>query len=817
MRQAAQALTLELKVKPKTSTLFRNLLSGDPIGRKAEQAARMAAGYLLLNQIAFYRVLSHFRGYSVLREDMIQSPSDLQGYFNEALRDNYYPIFSFGVADEFGSQSLPLVKKIIKMIYSVKPEYISQGILGKVFHELIPLDVRKPVAAYYTLEQAAHILAELTIEKDTDKIMDLACGSGTLLSAAYNQKKKKSPHPFDEKVHKRFVEQDITGIDIMAFAAHLSTIHLALQGPIFETNKVRIAIHDSTTLEPGDTIPSISLVLPRARIQRRLSDFKATLSLEKEMVRAGVVSPGAQLRFGELKVDVVDAVLMNPPFTRFQRLATFEENYTQTLARQFSEYSTYIDRRMPYSTYFVLLADRFLKSGGRIGAVLPATMLRGDSTMGFRDFLTSNYEVEFIIIREDRMNFSEDTDFREILLVARKGQPTKAVNYIVLRKLESTLAPEFVRASCTCSVESIEDYGAFEIRRKRLSSDAVKNLFRPVSLSDYKLIELIDSIYETGLFRRLQSIAEDIQGKDQSERGGPTFSKFSLNAPDSQELGGDYWRIIEAGRDSIRAENLKTREQFSIPENACLPAFRRIPYRNIMDVSSLGEYVISRRFDNMEGILERCDVGRVNWRTWNAYLRTRTSNLALVDRLDATAPGTCLVSYFSSPARVWARIPAAIRGLDDSLAKCLCVWFNSTLGLMEILTERMETRGGWMQLHKYIMNDILVPVFDGPASKEILGLFQRISCTRFPSLTEQFASLTSPGSLSKSLKDRLERAFGKSILGVLGKSFAPRENLDRTVLQALGWHENDIATLLRWLYPSMLREILILREIMVGR
>lgn len=818
LRQAAQALTSELRATPKTSILFRNLLSGDPIGKKAEESARMAAGYLLLNQMAFYRVLSHFRGYSKLTEDAIEIPSDLQGFFNEALKDDYYPIFSFGVINEFSSESLPLIKRIIKMIYSVTPEYISQGILGKVFHELIPLEVRKPVAAYYTLEEAAQILAELTIEKDTDKIMDPACGSGTLLAAAYNQKKKKFAQTFNEAVHRRFVEQDVTGIDIMAFAAHLSTIHLALQGPIYQTDKVRIAIHDSTTLEPGDKIPSLSAVLPKARIQRKMDDFKMpTPSLEKEKVRAGVVTPGAQVRFSELQVDIVDAILMNPPFTRFQRLATFDENYTQVLANQFSKYSEYIDRRMPYSTYFIFLADRFLNSGGRIGAVLPATMLRGDSTTGFRKFLVDRYQIEFIIVREDRMNFSEDTDFREILLVARKGAPTKSINYLMLRKLEAKSGPEFARASYTCPVGSINDYGTFEIRKQKITAVDIKNLFRPISLSDHRLLELMDAVYENVLFKKLKCLAEDIQGKDQSERGGTTFSKFSLNASDCRELGRDYWQIVDIGPENLTVKNLKFEEQYLIPRYATSEAFRRIPYRGVMDVSSLSEQVITQRFDGIKEIMNKCDTRRVNWTKWQTYLRSRTSNLALVDRIDVTAPGSCLISYFSCPARVWARIPAVIRGIDDDLAKCICVWFNSTLGFLEFLTERMETRGGWMQLHKFIMKELLVPDFNETQREDILELFGRISSKNFPSLVEQFALLTPSRSLTKSLMERLSKAFGEEILEMIGKGFVPRESLDRTILTVLGWKKKDIDETLKWIYPSVLREILILREIMVGR
>jgi hypothetical protein len=58
------------------------------------------------------------------------------------------------------------------------------------FHELMPPHIRKLLAAFYTRPQAAELLARLTINDSNAITLDPACGSGTILTSPYRQKKR---------------------------------------------------------------------------------------------------------------------------------------------------------------------------------------------------------------------------------------------------------------------------------------------------------------------------------------------------------------------------------------------------------------------------------------------------------------------------------------------------------------------------------------------------------------------------------------------------------------------------------------------------
>ena len=127
------------------------------------------------------------------------TPSNLAEYFDLVLDVDYTPVFSFRIANDLPETSITTLRDAIKSIYALRPESITHDVLGKVFHELIPHDARKKVAAYYTQNKPAQILADLSIDSWDDQVMDPTCGSGTLLAAAYLRKRALTERFTEEK------------------------------------------------------------------------------------------------------------------------------------------------------------------------------------------------------------------------------------------------------------------------------------------------------------------------------------------------------------------------------------------------------------------------------------------------------------------------------------------------------------------------------------------------------------------------------------------------------------------------------------------
>lgn len=821
LRQAVNILTNELSASTKNAGIFNTIIGGELSDEEIKNAARYASGYLLLNQLVFYRILSSYNSkkFPIIDPDSLRSPQELNTYFDKVLEKDYAPIFSFGVASEFSTKSINLLRLVIKTIYGLAPESITHTVLGTVFHSLIPLTIRRPIAAYYTKNESAKILADLAIDDGNAIVIDPACGSGTLLSAAYRKKKQllELNKPFEESDHKRFVEKEITGIDIMPFAAHLSTIQLAMEAPIYETDEVRIGIYDSTRLKVGSIIPPLSTILPEARKQKALAEFQANIKQDADKVQIGSLAMNAKPG-REIKIQESDIVIMNPPFTRQESILSFGETYKSKLKDRFPKYAKIIDERMSYCSYFILLADELIRRNGKIAAVLPASVLRKDTDRKLRKMLFDKYWIQYVIIRQDAMNFSEETVLHEILLIAEKGKQG-STSFVLLKHLDESLAPTIQHISKITANGEVSKDKDFEVRKVQKENLDYRNLFRHLALANNELLIFWEKLRTNDKLIDVGKNKITITEGARSRRGGhfPELSLLNIETPDLSNR--DLWIIREESQESVTVRNRFSNDEFTIPKQRIYPSLRRITGQAKIDVSDYEEFVICRTFPDSRLFLSLCGISGFQRipKEWTKYLEGREANFAVRERFMIGSPSTNLFAYYSNPPRVFPNMAICIKNLKDEEAKIWALWFNSSVNFVQLIIERVPT--GWSKVRQYVLEELKVLAVDKLSKDEkdlLLSIFEEISQEEFPSIWVQIARNLKPELIPESKLNAFVEHF-KGIKEEFNKGFIPRLKIDKAILNILRITEQEQQTFLHEMYLYLLDEIMVLDNIVEGK
>ena len=212
--------------------------------------------YLLLDKILFYNTLRiSFKNLEPINiPDGVEKGSELkeilQSYFNKAeeVTDDYETIFG---ADFL--ESIPIPDDIVENFrYFIngfsKHDFSKIGFkdIGRIFDSLIPINERHKLGQYFTRPDVVDLINGFCIRDSDEIVADFGCGAGTFLVRGYARFKYLNP----AKEHDALLKQ-LWGVDISKFAAHLSTINLAIRDLSQVRNYPRIICDDFFDVKIG--------------------------------------------------------------------------------------------------------------------------------------------------------------------------------------------------------------------------------------------------------------------------------------------------------------------------------------------------------------------------------------------------------------------------------------------------------------------------------------------------------------------------------------------------------------------------------------
>ena len=532
----------------------------DPSHRSVDQALGIVAT-VFLNAMTFQQQLagSHdIESIAIMRDAELLNQTGFLEEWQKILDINYWSIFALArwlllaiktplLVDELVEELAASAEKLARLRLQE-----SHDLAGTVFQRFIA--DRKYLASFYTRTESATLLAHLALpvrmtpsEYSGFRMADFACGTGTLIHAAYSRAAVLNQiFGGDSRAqHKHMIEKNIVALDIVSSAAHLTASMLSSVYPTeaYGNTNVMIPRYGADKSDP-DSWEHVSL--GSLELIRTEGTFKQLFPSQVQYTKIS----GRQVSEADLDVTLdrgsYDLVIMNPPFTRaasdWDHEARAVKQYrglgtTPVVQDLMSERQRKLFRNTCFDGYaglasaYVAIADAMLKDNGTMAFVLPFTSMCGARWRKFRNLLRDEYGsiIVISITQPDDSNrsFSADTGMAECLIIASKRNDRKKCTFVSLyeRPANSMIAAEIARVIRRLRVRDINSglsggsrcmLGEEEVGRAICVSSSDLNGWSPAGVKDLLLAQVCHTLAKgqlrLPLIEELVDIPMDLAG-----------------------------------------------------------------------------------------------------------------------------------------------------------------------------------------------------------------------------------------------------------------------------------------------------------------
>ena len=556
--------------------------------------------------------------------------------------------------------------------------------------KIVPQEKRKKFAVYYTIKQGTNLMASIVEEYLSSRdgkivLADPFLGSGSTLTTTI------------ERVGAERIEKvwGIEPLPLPALVAYASLIH-SMNGK-----------KDAITVIVGDAFEEI---------------------------------PKVSSPFMQSKLSKADIILTNPPFTRWKYL---ERNYRENILSVAERlgYKKYITRReVSLQTLSMFLCDHILNSGGLLISVLPASTFYTIYGKGYKSLLRERYDIIAMIECRSRASFSEDSGFKEIIIVAIKGSNKRPTAIIGLDNNIEEVAKDITSSN-------IMHHDIVDLH----SLPRFLDINWLALFEENRVRDLIIDIFNQGLKNGTLGYWSEILGKDSIVRG------VEIYGPEFFFIPNRYWNIIEEQDNFIKmrgkdreliinrdflVRTLRKPSLYSHKIEADVRTFMlSIPQVEIEDLPhDLKEYI---RWGSDSGTAKPAmdAYGRFWYSHVHRQIKTKEpfGHVFIPDKVDLLFKNRGVFANYTKERVAASKNFYIVKDEDEARTKILIGWLSSTIFISVLVLLGRKISETWT---RFLENDYLeLPVInlnkEDETMSEVIGKVDRILTKHLPPLWEQ--------------------------------------------------------------------------------
>lgn len=727
-------------------------------------------------------------------ESQTNSQWAIQKACTDILKIDYEPIFDL-VQETL--KSLPSMNLLLSRLIALSSKVASKKTLlrrdlaGKIYHKVVgDWALKKGLATFFTQVSSAYLLLYLAKPK-LGRIADFACGSGTLLVAAYSATNfnhrlsllkegiDKSPEELEIYFHQEFLNSCFA-FDVLGYATQITALNLALHSPETPIKKFTpIYTMPLGYREEDSTVSLGSLELARAS-----GRFDQIFG---QVVKVGVEKKEIEALLELRSIEPFDLIVMNPPFSRttgrggkaggglfgfigdskareivlkdYSKLRNEIKDVLESTAKKLLKGSPLeIILNDPdlnqfkniwqagEGLLFLYLADLHIKENGKICFVLPKGLLSGITWFFARTLIAARYHLEYVIVssQTNEYNFSESTSLSECMFIAtRKKEQDESdiTKFIILLNKPIT------------SIEAIALSNQIETSDSRYVETGNSRAF----ILPVKRGKLLENIDNWGRFTFLPNLTI-LDETESLLEGRLKIGSKTLNIP-----------IIKFNElmESIGVDRHRFQDTFRVVEQSVPGSFKILfggeEEQRLFMETSFNKHALP--------MIER----------GGPLFDEISGNFLIPDRIRLT---TAHIISMICRQKVISNIFYAVKLKNETIEKIktICLWLNTTWGILTVLASRHETHGAFIELTQSHWR--LIPIID-------VNKLNKKTLVAVSTVYDDF-------------KDKeLERIPNQ--YGMNGEVDINRLNLDSAFLQALGFkfEKSDLLKLYKEIAQSL--------------